>query len=123
MSRSAKSIYYFGLYVMLLGFLLVFFPNPLLRLVKIAGTNEVWIHLAGMLLLFMGFFYVMAGRADLVPFFRWTLVTRCVAAFFVIGFVLVGWISPVIILFWLGDLAGALWTFIALRQAGLLQEK
>jgi len=65
----------------------------------------------------------LAGRADLVPFFRWTLVTRCVAAFFVFGFVLVGWISPVIILFWLGDLAGALWTFIALRQAGLLQEK
>ena len=119
MSKAAKSIFCFGFYVTLLGFLLVFFPNLLLRLVNIAGTNEVWIHLAGMLLLFMGFFYVMAGRADLVPFFRWTLVTRCVAALFVIGFVLVGWISPVIILFWLGDLAGALWTFIALRQAGL----
>ena len=123
MSNAAKSVFYFGFYVILLGLLLVFCPNPLLGLVNVPATHEVWIHLAGMLLIFMGFFYVMAGRADLVPFFRWTLVTRSAAAFFVAGFVLAGWVPPVILLFWLGDLAGALWTFFSLRQAGLLQGK
>ena len=120
MSNSAKSVFFFGLYVALLGFLLIFFPNPLLRLVNVPATQEVWIHLAGMLLLFVGFFYAMAGRTNFVPFFRWTLVTRGVGAIFVAGFVLAGLISPVIILFWLGDLAGALWTFCALRQEGEL---
>jgi hypothetical protein len=121
---SAKSVFLFGIYVACLGVLLVFFPNPLLQLVSVPSTNEVWIHLAGMLLLFMGFFYVMAGRAKLVPFFRWTLVTRGTAAVFVTAFVLAGLISPVILLFWLGDLGGALWTFFSLRAEGqLFQEK
>ena len=120
MSSSAKSVFYFGIYVALLGFLLVFFPNPLLQLVNVPVTQEVWIHLAGMLLLFVGFFYVMAGRTNFFPFFRWTLVTRGIAVVFLIGFVLAGWVSPVILLFWLGDLAGALWTFFALRKEGKL---
>jgi hypothetical protein len=119
---SAKSVFVFGIYVACLGVMLVFFPNPLLRLVGVPATSEVWIHLAGMLLIFMGFFYVMAGRAQLVPFFRWTLVTRGAAAAFVTGFVLARLISPVILLFWLGDLAGALWTLFALRAEGQLQQ-
>ena len=123
MTRSAKSIFYFGFYVIGLGILLIFFPNPLLQLVAVPATNEVWIRLAGMLLIFMGFFYMMAGRTNTVAFFRWTLVTRSAAVFFVTGFVLAGLISPVIYLFWLGDLAGALWTFFALRGEGLLREK
>ena len=120
MSNSAKSVFFFGLYVALLGFLLIFFPNPLLRLVNVPATQEVWIHLAGMLLIFVGFFYSMAGQTNFVPFFRWTLVTRGIAVVFLIGFVLAGWVSPVILLFWLGDLAGALWTFFALRKEGKL---
>jgi len=120
MSRSALSVFVFGIYVAVLGLLLIADPNPLLALVGIAPTDEVWIRLAGMLLLILGFFYVQAGRADLVPFFRWTLVTRLGAAVFVTGFVLAGWIGPVIILFWLGDLAGALWTWSALRREGRL---
>jgi hypothetical protein len=119
-SGSAKSVLLFGIYIACLGILLVFLPNPLLRLVNVPPTREVWIRLAGMLLIFMGFFYVMAGRANLVPFFRWTLVTRGAAAAFVTGFVLTGLIPPVILLFWLGDLAGALWTLFTLRAEGRL---
>jgi hypothetical protein len=116
MSNSAKSVYYFGFYIALIGVVLVFVPNPLLRLAGVPATTEVWIHLAGMLLVFMGFFYIMAGRENVTAFFRWTLVTRSVAVLFVAGFVLMDWISPVIILFWLGDLAGALWTLQAMRK-------
>ena len=86
MTHSAKSIFYFGLYIAALGVLLMFVPNLLLELVNIPSTNQVWIRLAGMLLLFMGFFYVQAGRHDLIPFFRWTLVTRGAAFFFVLSF-------------------------------------
>lgn len=122
MSSSAKSVFIFGIYIACLGFLVVFFPNPLLRLVSVPPTREVWIHLAGMLLIFMGFFYIMAGREKLVPFYRWTLVTRGGAAAFVTGFVLTGLISPVILLFWLGDLAGTRWTFFALRAENQLSQ-
>jgi hypothetical protein len=115
MSRAAQSIFYFGLYIALLGALLIFFPNVLLELVNVPPTDEVWIRLAGMLLLFMGFFYAQAGRSNLVPFFKWTLVTRGVAFFFVLGFWMGGFVSWVILAFWLGDFAGLLWTWLTLR--------
>ena len=121
MSPAAKSIFFFGIYIALLGVLLVFFPNALLGLVSLPPTGEVWIRLAGMLILFMGFFYAQAGRHDLIPFLRWTLVTRSLAAIFVTGFVLGGLIGPIILLFWLGDLAGAVWTGLALRKEGRLE--
>jgi hypothetical protein len=115
MTRSAQSVFYFGLYIILLGVLLIFVPNLLLGLVNVPATNEVWIRLAGMLLLFMGFFYAQTGRYNLVPFFKWTLVTRGIAFFFVLGFWLGGFVSWVILAFWLGDFAGLIWTWSALR--------
>ena len=118
MSQSAKSVFYFGIYIALLGLLLIFLPNTLLELVKVPPTDEVWIQLAGMLLLFMGFFYVQSGRHNLIPFFKWTLITRAVAFFFVLGFWLGGLVSWVILIFWLGDLAGLMWTWIALKNEG-----
>lgn len=118
MSRAAASIVVFGVYIAIVGMALVFAPNLLLPLVGVPTTGEVWIRLAGMLLLILGFFYIQAGRHAIVPFFRWTLVTRLGAAFFVVGFVLARLVSPVIILFWLGDLAGAIWTALALRADG-----
>jgi hypothetical protein len=116
MTPSAQSIFLFGIYVALLGVLLIFLPNVLLGMVKVPATNEVWIRLAGMLLLIMGFFYVQAGRSGLVPFFKWTLVTRGVAFFFVLGFWLCDFVSWIILVFWLGDLAGMIWTGTALRR-------
>lgn len=117
---SAISILAFGLYLGLIGLLLILAPNMLLGLVGEPPTKEVWIRLAGMLVLFMGFFYARAGSYPLYPFFRWTLVTRCAAAVFVTGFVLAGLVGPVILLFWLVDLAGALWTGLALHREGRL---
>jgi len=88
--------------------------------VNVPASYEVWIHLVGMLLIFMGFFYAQAGRENMTAFFKWTLVTRTAAAAFVVGFILTGLISPVILLFWLGDLAGAIWTAVALKKEGKL---
>ena len=115
MTRSAFSVFVFGLYIAALGILFVFVPNLLLGLVNIPATDEVWIRFVGMLLLFMGFFYIQAGRHNLVPFFKWTLVTRGIAFFFALGFWLKGYVSWIIILFWLGDFAGLLWTWYALQ--------
>lgn len=118
---SALSVLVFGVYLALIGLLLALIPNLLLGLIGVPPTSEVWIRLAGMLILFMGFFYAQAGRHNLIPFLRWSLVTRSVAAVFVTGFVLGGLIGPIILLFWLGDLAGAVWTGLALRKEGKLE--
>ena len=76
MSRSADSIFDFGIYLVILGVPLVAMPNVLLSLVLIPPTHEVWIRLAGMLLLILGFFYIQAARNNLAIFFRCTIYTR-----------------------------------------------
>lgn len=72
MSNAAKSVFYFGFN----DILLVFCPNPLLRLVNVPTTNEVWIHLAGRLLFLMFFstlwlgvwtFFSLRKEGNLVP--------------------------------------------------------
>jgi hypothetical protein len=45
MSSSARSIYFFGIYIACLGALLIFLPNALLGLVNLPPTEEVWIRL------------------------------------------------------------------------------
>jgi len=119
MTLSAKSVFFFGIYIAGLGLLLVCIPNTLLGLMQLPQTNEVWIRLAGMMLLFMGYFYVQAGRHGIVPFFKWTLVTRGIAFFFALGFWLSGFVSWIIMAFWAGDLAGLVWTWLALRKEKL----
>jgi hypothetical protein len=101
---------------MILGILLITIPNLLLNLVGVQSTSEFWIRLVGMLLLIHGFFYILAGRTNLKPFFYWTLYTRLGAIVFIVSFIIFELAPPVIKFFWLGDLAGAIWTWIALRS-------
>ncbi len=121
MSRAGKSVYYFGMYIFITGLLLLFIPNLLLALVNQPTTNEVWIRLAGMLLLILGLFYYVVGKNDFVPGIKLTLLTRSSAFFIILGFILFDLVSWVIFLFWLGDLAGAIWTLWALKADKALE--
>ena len=116
LSRAALSILVFGFYLVLIGLIFLLAPNVVLSLIGLPPTQEVWAHLAGFLLLVLAFYYIMAARSETCAFFQWTLYPRFLAVFVLVGFVLAGWIGPVVFLFWLGDLAGALWTLLALRK-------
>ena len=120
MSRTAKSIFVFGIYVILLGLTLVFIPNTLLKTFKVAETNEVWIRILGMVLLFLGYLYMRASMTgeEMRKFFTWTVHTRSTVIVFLTAFVLLDMVEPVIILFGVIDLAGAAWTALTLRTKG-----
>lgn len=118
MSRAGTSIFVFGIYLVILGLIFTLAPNTLLSIVNLPSSQEVWIRLVGMLLLFMAFYYLMAGRTETRNFYHWTLYTRLGSVLFLVGFFIAGWVSPVAFLFWLGDLAGAAWTLAALRLDG-----
>ncbi|BBN57143.1 hypothetical protein TRE132_52680 [Pseudomonas chlororaphis subsp. aurantiaca] len=54
MSHPGKSVFLFGLYMLLLGAALVLAPNLLLPLFGFALTDEVWIRVMGQLALYLG---------------------------------------------------------------------
>ncbi len=116
MSNSARSILVFGLYLVVLGIVLLVAPNFLLGMFVLPSTTEVWIRVAGMLVLFLGYYYIQAARKEMTDFFRWTVYVRPTVIVFFAAFVLLGFASLPLILFGVADLLGAIWTGLALRS-------
>ena len=70
MSKSARTIFIFGLYLGFLGIVLLVTPNLLLGIFQLPSTNEVWIRVVGMLLFLLGIYYILAARKEMTEFFQ-----------------------------------------------------
>jgi len=118
MSRAAKSLFVFGIYLCVLGLLLLLVPNFLLRTFGAPTTDEVWIRVIGMLVLCLSFYYIQAARNELTIFIRWTVWARVAVILYFVAFVLLVSAPKALLLFGLIDLAAAFWTWLALRKNG-----
>lgn len=116
MSRAAKSLFVFGIYLCVLGLLLLLVPNQLLQVFGVPPTHEVWIRINGMFVLCLSFYYVQVARNELTIFIRWTVWTRVAVIFFFAAFVLLVSAPRALLLFGLIDLLAAIWTWLALRS-------
>ena len=116
MSKSARSMFVFSLYLYVLGAILVLIPNTLLRLFSDPPTNEVWIRVVGVVVFILGFYYFQASRNELKKFFKSTVYGRTAVLLFFIAFVIAGLAPPKLILFGVIDAAGALWTQLSLHS-------
>ena len=116
MSRAAKSLFVFGIYLCGLGLALLLVPNLLLRVFGVPPTSEVWIRINGMLVLCLSFYYVQAARHELKPLIRWTVWARVAVIFYFAAFVLSASAPKALLLFGLIDLLAAAWTWLALKE-------
>ena len=115
MSRAATSILVFGIYLAAIGAILLAWPNVLLMLLGFPPTTEVWIRVAGVLVLFLAYYFIQSARAGTVDFWRWTTHVRFALIFIFTGLVLLGLARPPLILLGVADFLGAIWTTLALR--------
>lgn len=118
MSRAARSVWVFALYLLILGTTLLVVPNLLLSTFGFPPTEEVWIRVIGMLVIVLGYYYLTAVRNDFVAFFRATAQARAMVIVVFTVFVVAGLAKPMLIFFGAVDLAGAIWTAFALRRDG-----
>ena len=116
MSRAAKSLFVFGVYLCGLGVVLLLFPNTLLHVCGVPPTSEVWIRINGMFVICLAFYYVQAARHGLTLLIRWTVWARVAVIFYFGAFVLLVGAPKALLLFGLVDLLSATWTFIALQR-------
>lgn len=116
MSRAAVSLFVFGIYLLVLGLVLLTVPNLLLAVFGLPATTEVWIRVAGLLVDILGFYYVCAARAELLAFFRWTVSARMAVIFIFAAFVAFGIVKPILLVFGAIDFVAAMWTSFALRR-------
>lgn len=117
MTMAARSVYVFGIYLLVLGGILVGSPNTLLAVFRLPTTTEPWIHVLGVTVLAIGMLDVASARAEQTAFFRATVWVRVFVFASFIGLTLARMAPPVLVAFGVVDLAGALWTFAALRKA------
>jgi len=116
MTTAARSLFVFGIYLVALGMLLLFFPNPLLRSLGAPPTNEIWIRVNGMFVICFAYYYIQAARHGLTAFMRWTVWGRGAVIFYFVAFVLLAGAPKPLLLFGVIDLLSAGWTFWALRK-------
>lgn len=115
MTKAARSVLVFGLYLVALGLTLVVVPNIPLSMFGMPQPDEPWIRVAGMLALLLGYYYVQSARAELRRFFELTIPARGAVIVFFAAFVALGFAKPTLLLFGLVDIVGAIWTALALR--------
>jgi hypothetical protein len=73
MTRPAKTIVVFGLYLVLTGIVLLSTPDVLLTLLRAEPTEEPRIRVFGAVVAVLGYYYVTAAGNELASFFRATL--------------------------------------------------
>ena len=116
MSAAAKTVYYFSFYLYAVGLTLIFFPNFLLKTVGIPETNEVWIRIVGVLAFVIGYYYHNNAADNNLLFCRLTVRARFFVFICFLTFVLLEFVSPMLLLFGAVDAVSALWTWSALRK-------
>jgi len=115
MSRAARSILVFGIYLVGMGLGLLIAPNLLLPLLRLPPTAEFWPRILGVVALVLAYYYVMAARQELTVFFRWTVTARILVFLVFVSLVLSGVAPLPIAMLGIVDLAAAIWTSRALR--------
>lgn len=117
MSPVAKSVLFFGIYMLLEGAALLFVPNLLLSIFGIPATTEVWIRLVGLSVMILGFYYIQSARKNLTVFFSWTIPIRITQFLVILSLVLLSYGPPMILIFSFIELLSAFWTWSVMRQA------
>ena len=118
MSRPARSIFAFGVYLVAVGLALVARPNPLFALLRFPATHEIWPRVVWVVALVLAYYYLQAARYELTAFFRWTVSARAAVFVAFAAFVLLGLAPAPLALLGAVDLAAAIWTATALRSLG-----
>ena len=117
MSKLAKSLFIFGIYMLVLGVTIVLAPNFLLSLFHVPTTTEVWIRVVGMLVIFLGIYDIVAAKGEHKLLITWSIPVRFSVIIFFAVFVVAGLAPPILLLFGAIDSAGAIWTWCALKNA------
>jgi hypothetical protein len=117
MSNAARSVFVFGVYLLVLGAGLMTIPNLVLAPFGVPATTEVWIRVVGVLVVCLGYYYTCSARAGNLAFCRFTAHARAFVFVSFAALVALRLAHPALALFGTVDLLGAAWTLAALRHA------
>lgn len=114
MKKTLKTIKVFGIYSMIMGIVLLVFPDVVLPIVGIAKPVDAWTRMLGFVLICSSYYYIRSAFAGNIEFAKWTIHTRFAAPIVVIILIVSGFAPKTFLPFGIIDGLGGLWTFIVL---------
>ncbi len=117
MSPAARSVFVFGIYVLAVGAAVTLAPDVLLRLLQFPPATDGWIRMVGVLSLVIGTYDVVSGRSNAVANIRASVPIRFAFALACTVLVALRYLPPQLLPLAAIDVAGAVWTMLALRSA------
>lgn len=114
MDAPTLSIFIWGIYVILIGVLLLFIPNKVLILFGHDQPKDHWIRVVGIIAVSLGYFYLSSAHNEVYSFYWASIYARIAGLIGFSGLVIFKTAKPKILLFGLIDALGAAWTLLAL---------
>lgn len=109
MSGTTRSRHVWMVYTLLVGALLLLFPNTLLGIFQIEETSEVWVRVVGNLVLVLTVMYWCVAKEGSRAMFQASVYGRGLSAVVLTGLAFTA--GPwQLVLFGIMDAAGAAWT-------------
>lgn len=110
MTKSGATLFYFGIYVLIVGILLLAIPTSFVAANMLPPIPDPWARIIGLLLLVIGTYDVLCGKFDVRPFIRWSVYIRFGFAAGTLLLVLAGQMPPTLLVLGAIDALAAAWT-------------
>jgi hypothetical protein len=115
MTKSSKSVFFFGIYLLLTGIFLCALPQKFISILSLPEIPTAWARLIGVLVIILGSYYVIAGRNNLKPLITGTIYLRLFFFAAVMILFVSGQMPKEILPLGVIDLLGAVWTMLSVK--------
>jgi uncharacterized protein YjeT (DUF2065 family) len=115
MTPAARSVFVFGVYVVTVGILVTFAPAAIPRVLQFPPATDEWIRMVGILSLVIGGYDIVSGRSNAEANVRASVPIRVGFAVCCCALVALRLMPPQLLPLAAIDVAGAVWTALALR--------
>ena len=116
MTKSGKSLFYFGIYVVFTGLLFIVIPETFISLNQLPTMPTGWSRVIGLLALIIGTYDILCGKGDIGLLIKASVYVRFGFAIGVTLLVVLGQMPITLIALGALDALGAFWTKMALES-------
>lgn len=116
MTPAARSVFAFGIYVVIVGLLVTVAPDAVLRMLRFPPAADQWIRMVGVLSLVIGTYDIVSGRSNADANIRASIPIRVGFAVCCVALVVTRLLPVQLLPLAAIDVAGAVWTAMALHN-------